>query len=96
MSRARRWARLAVVLGGFLAAAVVPSDSRALTNVGSIILWFDDITNTANGAANVCITVSNDANGDLNGNASKVNTGVDKNGKGTGNAGKGGGGGICF
>ena len=95
MSRARRWARGSVVLGGFLAAAVVPSDSRALTP-GAIILWFDDITNTANGSANVCIAVSNDSNGDLNGNASGVDTGVDKNGKQTGNAGKGGGGGICF
>lgn len=96
MSRARRWSRLAVVLGGFLAAAVVPSDSRALTNAGAIILWFDDITNTANGSANVCIAVSNDSNGDLNGNNSGKDTNVDKNGSGTGNAGKGGGGGICF
>jgi len=97
MSRASlgRWARLAACVAGFAAAAMVPSDSRALTP-GAIILWFDDITNTANAAANVCIVVSNDTNGDLNGNGSNVNGGVDKNGKGNGNAGKGGGGGICF
>jgi hypothetical protein len=94
-STARRWGRLAVVLGGFLAAAVVPSDGRALTP-GAVILWFDDITNTANGSASVCIAVSNDQNGDGNGNAGKSSGSQDKNGSGTGNAGQGGGNGICF
>ena len=80
MSRARlsRWARLAVCLTGFAAAAMVPGDSRALAP-GAIVLWFDDITNTANPTANVCIVTSNDSNG-----------------AGNGNAGQGGGSGICF
>ena len=97
MSRARlsRWARLAVCLTGFAAAAMVPSDGQALTP-GAIILWFDDITNTANPSANVCIVVSNDSNGDANGNNGQSTITKDKNGKGTGNAGSGGGGGICF
>jgi len=99
MSRARRlgrWARLCVVLGGFAAAAMVPSDGQALSVTGAVIVWFDDITNTANGQSDVCVAISNDFNGDLNGNGSSVDTGVDKNGSGTGNAGKGGGPKICF
>ena len=87
-----------MVLGGFLAAAVVPSDSRALATAGSIILWFDDITNTANGTANVCMALdTNDKNADANGNNGKSTKTKDKNGTGNGNAGLGSGGGsICF
>lgn len=102
MSAARRCGRLAVVVGAFLATAVmVPSDSRAVTGGGGIIVWFDDLTNTANGSDSLCISLSNDSNGDANGNKSgktttnKTGT-VDKNGTGNGNAGAGSGGGICL
>jgi hypothetical protein len=74
---------------------MVPSDGRALAP-GAIVLWFDDITNTANSSANVCIAVSNDTNGSGNGNAGKSSVTQDNNGSGTGNNGQGSGQQICF